>query len=390
MGKKTLQKMALILALILVLVVTLNGCRQQARPEVDERTTVEVIAVNRKEIVDVVTLRGQLKPREEVMVIAKTPGLKVTQLAVEIGDEVKVGQFLFELDKTLARKQVEQTKMNYDIARRSYTQQRQLQENNKPQMEDLEDSLSVFQNMTRVPSQYQEMLNHNLEAQMAQQKELEVAQATASAQLEQARMAYVNSLEQLGELEYFAPIAGVVSQLNIEKNHMILNNSPALVISNINELKVTLSVSSTLLNSLERGGRVTVRQGQKEFDGVIKTINPITDLRSNLHTVEIVVDNREGKVTSGEFILVDIEGAKKENAVVVPKAALVTEGKDTFVFIEIDGMAKKRKVELGIDAGSEVEIIGGLQGGEVVIIKGQHFIEDDTPVIVRGKSNEDY
>ncbi len=378
MERKFLHK----LSIILILLFALMGCRQQAKPEEKSTIAVEVITVERKGIEEVITLRGQLKPSEEIMVFAKVPGLKVTKLSVEVGDMVEEGTFLFELDKTLVRKQVEQAKMNYDLAKENYNQQKQLMEKGN----ELQEEATVFKNIGKIPSKYESLIKDNPNNS---KPGLEAALVASSTQLEQARMGYVNTLEQLGELEYYAPITGVVSQLNIQENQLFLNNIPAVVVSNTDELKVALSVSAPLFSELKKDQKVKVRNEQQAFQGKVSLINPITDPRSNLHNVEVLVRNNGKYLNSGSFVFVDIQRSKKEDVIVIPKNSLVFEGNEEYVYIEKEGKAHRQKVELGINTGNEVEIIDGLKKGDRVIVKGQHFIEDLTPVSVRRGKNED-
>lgn len=384
----------------MVMLITLLGCRKQADTEENKAVAVEVETATLKDIEEISTLRGQLKPKDEFMIFVKTPGLKVTKLSVQMGDEINEGAYLFELDKTLARKQVEQTKINYDIALESYNNQRQLQQESGKELDEGEEGLneneqpevdiSVFKSLGRIPSQYQSMVEEQMKQGQAaaSQQVMEVSMMTAQAQMEQARMAYTTSIQQLGELEYYAPISGIVSQLNLQKNQMALNNMPAVVISNTDQLKVMLSVSSSLLDDLKKGQKLRVRHGDDTVEGVISLVNPVTDLRSNLHTVEVLIENHKKAFNSGGFVHVDIQRDKKTDVVVIPKKAIITEDQNHYVFLEVDGKAHRRKVELGIDSGEEVEVLDGIKKGDRVIVKGQHFIEDLNPVLIRGDQGE--
>ncbi len=74
----------------------------------------------------------------------------------------------------------------------------------------------------------------------------------------------------------------------------------------------------------------------------------------------------------------------REDVIAVPgEAVVVKDGKNIVYVIEGD-KAVEREVQLGLDIGSEVEIVKGIKENEMVIVKGQHFVEDGGTVKVVG------
>lgn len=368
------------LCFICMICILLSGCRQDNGNHEEEKVAVEVAKAIEKDIAQVITMTAQLCPAENIMIFSKTPGLEATKVAVKIGDHVKKGDFLFELDKRVVRKQIEQAKLAYDIARENYTNRReQLQEAQK----ESEKSTNEYTQSQKIHPFMEVMLPVEKNAPQA-------SMDTASMQLEQARANYINALEQLKDMEYYAPINGIVSQLNIEENQVVMNTQPALVISNDKNLKAKLHVSGAILGDLKIGGEVVVEIGDKKKKGIIYAINPVADIRSNLFTVEVLVENMSNPILPGSFAKINIEQNKRTNTIVIPKEALLVEKEIHYVFIEKDGVAFKKNVVPGIDGGDEVEIIEGINKGDQVIIRGQHYVKEGTPVIVvRGENDED-
>lgn len=368
---------------LLVFLVAATGCNPKQQSEENKRINVEVLELQPRDLTEVVTVTAQIRPYQEAIIVPTTPGLKVTKLAVRIGDEVKTNDYLFELDKGIIRNQVEQAKLLYDTARENYQYQKEelnkLQQQLQLQQEDqLEKALPVLQ--MRSSSSLQQVADIN---------QLKTSIASANLQVEQARIAYSKTLQQLKEMEYTSPIDGVISQINIMENQLLIQAAPAVVVSNIDKLKVNLSVAGELMKDIKIGQKMELRLDDKlKRQGTITSINPVADPRTGLYNLEAVFENKDRELSPGSFYMVDIIKDQKRDALSVPKEALITEGESKFVFVVEEGRANKRRVTVGVDGGRVMEIVEGLSEGESIIVRGQEFLQDNTEVSVRGEYNE--
>ncbi len=351
--------------------VGLTGCSGGEQVEEVKRTNVEVYQVQLREISEAVAVTAQLRPYQEAMIIPKLPGLKVTGLSVKAGDVIEKDGHLFELDKAIVRRQVEQAKLLYDTAKESHQYQKeqiaQLQQQSIPVI-----SMRNMSGLSAIPDE----------------GSLRASLAASELQLEQARIAYSSALEQLMEMDYTAPIGGVVTQVNIMENQMALQTNPAVVISDINRLKAMLSVSEGLLRELKVGQRVLLTLKDAEKIGSITMVNPVADARTNLYTVEAVFDNADRSISSGAFYRLSILKNHRDSAIAIPKEALLYDENGSFVYIEEGERAKKCYIATGIDGGDTVEVVEGLSLGDKVIVKGQQYLEEGSEVLVRGDANE--
>lgn len=368
----------LILSLIIIVSIILIGCKAQVSDNAEKEIAVEVMEIKKQSISQKATLNTHLQPIENAVIIPKTPGLNVTNIEVSIGDEVSKGDFLFELDKTMVRKQIEQTKRAYDLARKNYDEQ-------KKKFEDLDS-----QNPTdAISAMYTNKVMPSLNIPDIPQQDKEGVLAASENQVDQARMAYSTALSQLEEMEYYSPISGYVSQININKNQPILGTQPALIITNMERLKASLNISKSVYEHLKEGQSVIVNIDNTEILGTIRSLSPIPDFVNNLYSVEVEIDNKENNPWVGSFGSILIELKSKDEVIVIPKSAILHDSGEKYVFIEKDNRAYKRKVSLGIDNGSEVEVLSGLNVGEKIITKGHQFVKDNGLVmVVRGKDNE--
>lgn len=81
----------------------------------------------------------------------------------------------------------------------------------------------------------------------------------------------------------------------------------------------------------------------------------------------------------------EIEAEQHNNVTLIPAAAVVREGEETSVFVANANKAERRKVRTGLSDGTQVEIVGGLEAGESVIVEGQAGLPDGATVTTAGK-----
>ncbi|MBU5675378.1 efflux RND transporter periplasmic adaptor subunit [Alkaliphilus sp. MSJ-5] len=367
--------------MLIMINIILSGCQMKVSDNREKEVAVEVMEVKKKSISKNVVLNTYLQPKKNAIILAKTPGLTVTNIGVNIGDAVTEGDFLFELDKSIIRTQIEQSKQAYDLARRNYEEQKNRYEEANDTNE--ENSLQALEAM------YRNKAIGGLQIPSIPQQDKGSILAVAMNQVEQARMAYSAALSQLKEMEYYSPISGYVSQININENQPVLGTQAAMVITNIENLKASVNISKSLFESLKEGQMVMVNVDDTEFNGRISNLSPIPDLSSNLYLLEIEINNKDKKSWVGAFSNILIELDKKDSATVIPKSAILEDSKGKYVFVEQNNRVYRRKVDIGIDDGGDVEVVNGLNEGEKIVIKGQQFVKDrGAVIIVRGEENE--
>jgi RND family efflux transporter MFP subunit len=383
-GKRKMKKgrgiNIFLLSVILFAIVMQTGCLfsgNKEQVESDKYIPVEITEVERKTIYSDVMYTGRVYPDKEVFVVPSTPG-KVLEVKVKTGALVKEGDVLFTLDTEDVQNQVEQAQLalngalaNYEMtlekveaARKSYKRSKQLYE---------EGSLSESQ------LEQAELA--------ASDKPLKVAYNS----VEQARFTHQKAVEALDDMTITSPISGMVASLNVEKGEYALNSQPSAVVMDIGVVKIRISAVENIINRLYEGQKASVRipaVSDEEYTGSISTISPSADERSLLYPVDISVENLEHGLKPGMFARTSIRNDVRENVIVVPAQAVVKESGNDVLYIEQDGRAVQRGVEIGIDTGEYIEIISGLDVGERVIIKGQSFVKDGDIVRVVGGETE--
>lgn len=208
------------------------------------------------------------------------------------------------------------------------------------------------------------------------------AVAAAQAQLDMAQTRLAKALIR-------APIDGVVSERNVNVGDYVENmGSPAPMfrIVDARVLELVAAVPSARMADLAVGQPLVFRSDAlpgKEFRGQVSFINPAADEASRTVKVKVEVPNQDGALRPGLFAKGRIVTGNRAGVLVVPRAALVswdTEGRAGTVFVLQGSTAHRRSVKTGAAAGEGVEVLEGLQAGEVVVTRGGFNLRDGDAV----------
>ena len=94
-------------------------------------------------------------------------------------------------------------------------------------------------------------------------------------------------------------------------------------------------------------------------------------------------------LASGTPAQVDIDAEQHTNVVLVPSSAIAREGEETAVFIVMGDTAHRRPVQIGLDDGTDAEIVSGVKAGEMVIVQGQAGLPDGAKITMESDEDED-
>lgn len=186
-----------------------------------------------------------------------------------------------------------------------------------------------------------------------------------------------------------APFSGVISRRHIKTGNMISVGSPAFDLVKLEPLEAELYVPERDLGKLKPGHAATLQvdaYGERVFDGRVARVSPVVDAATG--TVKVTVEMTPGQteLKPGMFGRVEIAYDRREDAIRVPAAAVLTEDARATVFVVEDGHARKRNISLGYQDGGYYEVIEGLSVGNAVVTTGQSNLRDNARVTVVGGS----
>ncbi len=184
-----------------------------------------------------------------------------------------------------------------------------------------------------------------------------------------------------------SPISGIVTARNYDPGD-VAGGMPILTIENIHPVKIVINVSESYYSRVSLGmpAKIVVDALDGEvFEGKVSLIHPTINSVSRTFPVEIEVNNSDHRLRlrPGMFSRVTLNFGTNERALVTDLAVLKQSGSnDRYVFLEQDGKAVYRKIELGIRMGDKYEIVSGLEVGDRVIVQGNTGMTEGTEVQV--------
>lgn len=265
---------------------------------------------------------------------------RITRLLVDVGDHVKKGQLVAELDNSA----LAQAKAQY--------------ENNKANFE-RSDELYKFGGESKANWQ-------------AMQTAYEVSKST-----------YENMLE---NTTLVSPISGVVTARNYDVGDMAAG-MPIFVVQRINPVKIMISVSESLYTYVKKGMVVEVELDalpEQKFSAKVSRITPSIDASTRTFPVELTLANDKELVKPGMYARVTMNYGTRKN-IVVPDVAVVKQlgSGNRYIYVyNQDGTVAYKKVELGRRFGDKYEILSGIADGDVVVTSGQVALKDGIAVEV--------
>lgn len=327
-----------------------GGGDAQAKQDEDkgpEAIPVEVEKVSRRAIAASYGNTATLEPRAESQVVAKTSGVAL-EVLVEEGQTVRAGQVLVRLDPDRARLQAAQ----------SSAQMRKLEANFK-RAQQLEAQQMVSANDL-------DQLRYDLE------------NARAVNRLANLELSYANVV---------APISGVIASRDIKPGNFVQINSPIFRIVDTARLEATLNVPEREITKLRAGQTVELTVDAlpgRRFTGTVDRVAPVVDTGSGTFRVVAGFEG-DGELQAGMFSRLAIRYDQREDALVVPRRALLEDGGEPAVYAVREGKASRVPLELGYSDGGWVEVRKGLAEGEAVVVAGKAALREGTAVQVLGE-----
>ena len=181
-----------------------------------------------------------------------------------------------------------------------------------------------------------------------------------------------------------APISGYVSDRTADLGEYISPSAPNTKIATIvrtSTLRMKIDIPEQSIGKVATGQGVSLQTSSypdRNFAGNIVRVAPSLNAQARTLTVEAEIQNVEGLLKPGQFATVRITQSKPENAVMIPVAAVRTEGETNRVFIIKDGMAREQFVQLGLLENDMIQIKQGVAEGDLVATSSLTLLTDGT------------
>lgn len=353
------RKKTIIIIVILVVIAALAAFRiydnlnQNATTEEDESIAVETAVVQMGTIEETTTLKGTLQGEKEVDVTPMTSGT-VQYIGVAVGDYVYAGQTICSIDNSNYQANLLQAQANYNSA--------------------LANANNAKSNLAKMEALYAEGA---VSKQQVEQAQLAVDTSGVEAAAAQVQAAQ----QQIQNCVVSAPISGQVAAVNVEQGSMASTGGPVVRLVTVDNVKIRTDVTESNINSVKQGETLNVKidaASEYDFVGKITAVAPAADQQTNTYPVEITISNASGLLKPGMFAEAQLVTKRANNVLIVPAEAVNT---DNCVYVlQEDNTVKKVEVTVGLSNENYVEIVSGLELGEVIVTTGQHLLFDGAEV----------
>jgi len=307
----------------------------------EEAVPVEVAVVERGHIESVLRFASNLEAERNVEVFAQAPRI-VEQLLVEEGDQVRAGQQLVKLQDDVQRTALAKVVSQLEKAQRELVRQKKLYEQN------------LISEQTYNEADYE---------------------------VEQLLLARDDAERELAYTSVNAPIRGVVTDRMVNLGDYVTVNQPLFRVVDFDSIVARIFVPEKELPRLRKGQPARVRPdalGDVVFSGRVDRIAPAVDPGTGTVKVTVAIPRQEG-LRPGMYVEVQLVAETRDDALLVPKRALVYENDQIFVF-RLGGEAQRNVERLRLVPQLEdsmfVEPAGGFAEGDLIVTAGQSGLKD--------------
>ena len=206
---------------------------------------------------------------------------------------------------------------------------------------------------------------------------------TARFELERAKLALERAELNLRHVVVRAPFAGVITERAAQRGERIDQSRKLFDLVKLDEMIARVHVPAQNLGRIESGQQAVVvaeLPDSMSFAGWVKRVSPVVDPGSGTFKVTVGVAADSWLLRPGLFVGVEIILDRREQAILVPKRAVVYDGGRRYLFTVRDSVATRVRLDAGYEDHHAIEARSGLAAGDQVVVLGHNGLKDGTRV----------
>ncbi len=338
-----------------------------------QAVAVEIGKTAKMDMNDTGTFSGTLIAKNKFIVAPKVSG-QLKKLFVNIGDPVKKGQIIAQLDERLYKQEHEKAKAALEMAKATAIQTQDALEISEKELVKEKALLEKnYISQTEYDQANSLFITNRSKNNVAQANVLSSTANLKSAEIELSDTKITADWSDAGQYR-------VIGEKFVDEGTMLNTGSSIVSIMDINTLIAVIDIIESDYSKIKIGQEAIITTDSypdEKFRGKIARIAPLLQEASRQARVEIEITNPQNKMKPGMFAKVMISYQQKKNVTVVPLAAICKSKGETGIYTinKKEMKAKFIKVEIGIQSPEFVEIISPMVEGDVVIL-GQDQLEN--------------
>jgi RND family efflux transporter MFP subunit len=202
--------------------------------------------------------------------------------------------------------------------------------------------------------------------------------------LAQAKTDFENARIQLAKMEVAAPFRGAIVDLpQITSGTRISANTAVVTLMDYSRLLMEINLPEKTISTIQVGQEVSITNYTLPKDTLkarINELSPVVSTETRTFKGKLVIDNSMLKLRPGMFVKADIEIARRDSVIVIPKEIIVSGNRGKTVYIVEKGATRDRVIVTGLENETSVEVIEGLKVNERVVSKGFETLRSNTKV----------
>lgn len=339
------MKKFIISAMALTMLIACNSRQNQVNLPGTKPIPVTTVVVKKEKVVTSLRYSGTVGAFQSIPLNFQTTGT-VQEVLVDAGDAVHKGQLLAILDHTDAKNM-------YEITLSQYQQARDAHERLK----------SVYEKGSLPEIKWIEM----------------------ESKLEQAQSSLNLAKNNLDKCKLYTPVNGMVGRRNIEPGMSSISLASApLELVDIRQVYVKISVPENEVAKIVKGMKASFSVSalnDKEFKGEVANISPVADRISRTYEARILVPNNDLALKPGMVCDVKMETTMEKELVLVPYQCVSKDHQNNVFVYLVDQQAKKAKkqfISTGQYQDTGLEVISGLEPGQIIVNGGKEKLSDNS------------
>jgi RND family efflux transporter MFP subunit len=340
----------------------------------EQPALVQVDAVRIEPLKQTRPVLGRIVTKQQGQVAARVGGL-VVEVKANVGDRVKAGSALVELD-------AEPVQYEVDLADAEYESALADQATAEAEIALLENELLRLDRL-RESAAFSKAQREDKERQIAVAKS---RLGSATARLGQYQARQRSSRRNLDDMVIRAPYDGVVTRKLVSPGDYVRLGDPVLALIDDSALEIEADVPVEQLQGLAPGAEVSVTIASERRLASVRAIvpeeNPLTRTRAVRFTPAL--DDLEGRLAVAQSVSLDIPVGAERDVATVSKDGVIQRPNGAMVFLIKDAAATPQPVRLGAAVNGRFEVLDGLGDGDLVVIRGNERLRPGQPVTYPG------
>jgi membrane fusion protein, multidrug efflux system len=344
-----MKKTLIIIAPVLIIAALfLNACSETEgtklkAEEIESFTYVEAKEVRFDPFVEYISLVGIARANQEAQ-IASAEGGKIEKYLKNKGDYISEGETILEIENEVLKATLDQAKAQYEMADMNFRKQEEIYNQ-------------------KVTSELQ-FLNSKYERD------------AAKANYELIKSRYEKTFVK-------APFSGIFDHKYVETGEFAMPGTPIVSMVSINKIKIEAGVPENYVGEIKTGGNVKVifnDLGGAEYDAKISYVGNTINYDNRTFPIEIIITNNGKNIKPQLNAEVKIERARHENVAVIPEDIITRTNEGYVVFVEENGIAKMKEVDIVSRFNNLAAVREGISEGDNLVHVGYQNLVDGEKV----------